>query len=65
MLILNRRPGESFSIEITPEQIEAMRQNPEGRIITVALISNGPHSARIGIDAPRDWLILRDELTKI
>ena len=47
MLVLSRKPGEKILI---------------GENITVTIVRIGPNNVRIGIDAPRDMNIVRDEL---
>jgi len=47
MLVLSRKPGEKILI---------------GDQITVTIVRIGPNNVRIGIDAPRDMNIVRDEL---
>lgn len=47
MLVLHRSVGESIHI---------------GDDVIVTLVKSGPNGASIGIDAPRDVLILRKEL---
>ena len=49
MLVLSRRKGEQIQI---------------GNGVTVTLISVSSNRARIGIEAPRDVRILRQELTE-
>jgi carbon storage regulator len=49
MLILSRRPGESLTI---------------GDNITVTVVSINGNQIRLGIDAPRDVRVLRDEIYK-
>lgn len=33
-----------------------------GEDVVLTIVRCGPHSVRVGVDAPRDWLILREEL---
>lgn len=47
MLVLSRKPGERILI---------------GDEIAVTVVRIGPNTVRIGIDAPRDMNIVRDEL---
>lgn len=47
MLVLSRRPGERVMI---------------GDQITVTVVRIGPNNVRLGIDAPRDLNIVREEL---
>lgn len=47
MLVLSRKPGERIRI---------------GDDIAVTVVRIGPNTVRIGIDAPRDMSILREEL---
>lgn len=47
MLVLSRKPGETILI---------------GDNIKVTIIRIGPNTVRVGIDAPRGTLILREEL---
>lgn len=47
MLVLSRKPGERILI---------------GEEIAVTVVRIGPNTVRIGIDAPRDMNIVRDEL---
>lgn len=49
MLVLSRKPGERILI---------------GEDIAVTVVRIGPNTVRIGIDAPRDMNIVRDELCK-
>ena len=51
MLILERKLNEIISIE-----------TPSGDIIDIHLIESDRNKAKIGIAAPNDYLILRDEL---
>ena len=51
MLILTRRPGESIMIEL-----------PTGERIQVAVLGQKGNQVRVGIDAPADMVILREEL---
>jgi carbon storage regulator len=47
MLVLSRKPGEKILI---------------GEDVSVTVVRIGPNTVRIGIDAPRDMNIVRDEL---
>ena len=47
MLVLSRKPGERILI---------------GEEIAVTVVRIGPNTVRIGIDAPRDMNIVREEL---
>ncbi len=47
MLVLSRKPGEKLLI---------------GDDVTVMVVKIGPDKVRLGIDAPKDRKILRDEL---
>lgn len=47
MLVLSRKPGERILI---------------GNDITVTIVRIGPNNVRVGIDAPRDLNIVREEL---
>jgi carbon storage regulator len=47
MLVLSRKPGERIYI---------------GENITVTIVRIGPNNVRLGIDAPRDLNIVREEL---
>ncbi|MEW4488746.1 carbon storage regulator [Thalassoglobus sp. JC818] len=47
MLVLSRKPGERILI---------------GEDIAVTVVRIGPNTVRIGIDAPREMNIVRDEL---
>lgn len=47
MLVLSRKPGERILI---------------GDNIAITVVRVGPHSVRIGIEAPRDVNIVREEI---
>lgn len=47
MLVLSRKPGEKILI---------------GDNVTVTIVRIGPNTVRLGIDAPRDMNIVREEL---
>ena len=47
MLVLSRKPGERILI---------------GENISITVVRIGPNTVRIGIDAPREMNIVRDEL---
>lgn len=47
MLVLSRKPGERILI---------------GDDVTVTIVRIGPNTVRLGIDAPRDMNIVREEL---
>ena len=47
MLVLSRKPGEKILI---------------GDNVTVTIVRIGPNTVRIGIEAPRDMNIVREEL---
>ena len=47
MLMLSRKPGESIRI---------------GSDVTVTIVRIGPNTVRVGIEAPRDVKIVRQEL---
>lgn len=47
MLVLSRKPGERILI---------------GDDVTVTIVRIGPNTVRLGIDAPRDTNIVREEL---
>jgi carbon storage regulator len=47
MLVLSRKPGERILI---------------GDDVTVTVVRIGPNNVRLGIDAPRDLTIVREEL---
>lgn len=49
MLVLSRKPTEIIRI---------------GDDITVMVVRIGPNSVRLGIEAPKNIVIVRDELTK-
>ena len=51
MLILTRRPGETIMIEL-----------PTGEQIQVAVLGQKGNQIRLGIDAPADMVILREEV---
>ena len=51
MLILERRSNESIII-----------QTPDGSTIKIHMIDTTRGKVKVGIDAPEDYLILRDEL---
>ena len=51
MLVLSRKPGQKILIDLN-----------DGRLITVTVVRIGPNSVRIGIDAPGDMKIIREEL---
>lgn len=48
MLVLSRKPGEKILI---------------GDNVTITVIRIGPNTVRLGIDAPKDLNIVRQELT--
>ena len=48
MLVLSRKPGERILI---------------GGDVVLTVIRTGPNTVRLGIEAPRDMRILRQELT--
>ncbi|GEM_PF-2310489 len=50
MLVLKRNLSEKIFI-----------QSPDGTVISLMLVDVRGKSARIGIDAPRDWVILRPD----
>lgn len=47
MLVLSRKPGEKIHL---------------GDSITITIVRIGPNTVRVGIDAPRDVKIVREEL---
>ncbi|MBX9695321.1 MAG: carbon storage regulator [Cyanobacteria bacterium] len=47
MLVLSRKPGEKILI---------------GENVTITIVRIGPNTVRLGIEAPRDMNIVRDEL---
>ncbi len=47
MLVLSRKPGEKILI---------------GENVTVTIVRIGPNTVRLGIDAPREMNIVREEL---
>jgi len=47
MLVLSRKPGERILI---------------GKDVAVTIVRIGPNTVRLGIDAPRDMNIVREEL---
>jgi len=49
MLVLSRKPGERIVI---------------GDNITITVVRIGPNNVRLGIDAPREFNIVRDELCR-
>lgn len=51
MLILERKLNEIISIE-----------TPSGEFIEIHLIGSGRSRAKIGVDAPEDYIIMRDEI---
>lgn len=51
MLVLTRRTDESFDIEV-----------PGGDVITVRMLKCSPGRAKMGIEAPKEYKISRDEL---
>ncbi len=48
MLVLSRKPGEKILI---------------GDQVQITIVRIGPNTVRLGIDAPRDMNIVREELT--
>jgi carbon storage regulator len=53
MLILTRRPGENVQIKLK-----------DGEIITVSSLGVKGNQTRLGISAPKDLVILRNELVE-
>ena len=53
MLILERKSNEAIIIE-----------SPSGDIIEIHFLDTTRGKAKVGIDAPEDYSILRDELTE-
>jgi carbon storage regulator len=49
MLVLSRKPGERILI---------------GDKVSITIVRIGPNTVRLGIDAPRDMNIVREELTE-
>ena len=49
MLVLSRKPGERILI---------------GDQVQITIVRIGPNTVRLGIDAPRDMNIVREELTE-
>jgi carbon storage regulator len=47
MLVLSRKPGEKILV---------------GENITITIVRIGPNTVRLGIEAPRDMNIVREEL---
>ena len=47
MLVLSRKPGEKILI---------------GENVTITIVRIGPNTVRLGIEAPRDMNIVREEL---
>jgi carbon storage regulator len=47
MLVLSRKPGEKIKI---------------GEHVSITIVRIGPNNVRIGIDAPKNMSILREEL---
>lgn len=54
MLVLLRKRGEGITIEA-----------PDGARIHVAVIDTYPGKARVGVEAPQDWTINRNEIQAI
>ena len=55
MLMLTRRPGETITVEtLARERIQ----------VAVAVLGQKGNQVRIGVDAPADVMILREELTR-
>jgi carbon storage regulator len=50
MLVLSRKPGEKIVI---------------GDSVTITIVRIGPNTVRLGIEAPRDMNIVRQELCEI
>lgn len=64
-LILGRQPGQKIILTIDPEvdPQEALRWIlEEGIEISVASVTHGGKTVRLGIRAPREVLVLREEL---
>ena len=53
MLILSQKPGEPIYLTL-----------PDGRKVVLHLLAVGGDRVRIGIEAPRDVVILRDDAKK-
>jgi carbon storage regulator CsrA len=51
MLVLSRKPGERILL-----------RSDDGEEMEICLVRIGPNNARIGIDAPRRWNIVREEI---
>lgn len=51
MLVLSRRVGERVRIRA-----------PDGTLLWIMLVDVDPRKARVGIEAPRDWDVRREEL---
>jgi carbon storage regulator len=49
MLVLSRKPGEKIQV---------------GDHITITVVRIGPNTVRLGISAPKDLKVVRDELIK-
>jgi len=53
MLVLSRKVSERIFITA-----------PDGTVLTLMLVEVRGNNVRIGIDAPREWLIMREGLEK-
>jgi len=51
MLVLSRKPGEKIIVEC-----------PSGDVISVVFVHLGPVSVRLGVEAPTNYNIAREEL---
>lgn len=53
MLVLTRKPGERLFIDV-----------PGGDRIIITLIDPRYDKARIGVEAPRDYVVVREEIAR-
>lgn len=60
MLVLTRQPSE----RISGPGSKIICTMPDGREIVITLVRLSRHTARVGIDAPRDVIVVRDDAVK-
>jgi sRNA-binding carbon storage regulator CsrA len=62
MLVLSRKKDEKIVVKIPKEKLEGLESNESCDIVLTVVNIDNPNKVRLGIEADRDIVVLRNEL---